>query len=177
MSFRNLAGRVRYRLTLPLFVKELTEASSRRRTYIVRAVYAGLLFLLAVLFARDVLFPAGDAFAVLGEGGRLFLTVMFIQFGGVYLFLPAITSGAITAEKERNTLGLLLLTKLTPTKIVVEKYLGRVFPMLCLALLSLPLLAVAYGLGGLAGGLLFEGFVRLVATILMIGAVGIACSA
>ncbi|MGC1274173.1 MAG: ABC transporter permease subunit [Planctomycetaceae bacterium] len=177
MTLRSIAGRLRSRLTLPLFVKELTEASSRRRTYIVRAVYGGLLFLLAVLFARDVLFPAGDAFAVLGGGGKLFLTVMLIQFGGVYLFLPAMTAGAITAEKERNTLGLLFLTKLSPTKIVFEKYLGRVFPMLCLALLSLPLLAVAYGLGGLDGQMLFEGVARLLATILMVGAVGIACSA
>lgn len=177
MTIRDRLSHLRARLALPLFVKELTEASSRRRTYIVRTVYAGLLFLLAVLFARDVLFPAGDAFSVLGRGGTLFLTVMLIQFGGVYLFLPAMTAGSITAEKERNTLGLLFLTKLSPTKIVLEKYFGRVFPMLCLALLSLPLLAVAYSLGGLDGGMLFEGVVRLLTTILMVGAVGIACSA
>lgn len=177
MTFRNLMGRLRSRLTLPLFIKELTEASSRRRTYIVRTIYAGTLFLLAVMFARDALFPGGDAFAMLGSGGKLFLTVMLIQFGGVYLFLPAMTAGSITAEKERNTLGLLLLTKLSPTKIVLEKFLSRMFPMLCLALLSLPLLAVAYSLGGLEGTMLFEGVVRLAATILMVGAIGIACSA
>ena len=57
---REVAGRLRGRLSLPLFIKELTEASARRRTYVVRAVYAGTLFLLAILFARDVLFPSGD---------------------------------------------------------------------------------------------------------------------
>lgn len=174
---RAVAGRLRGRLSLPLFIKELTEAAARRRTYVVRTVYAGTLFLLAILFARDVLFPEGDAFTVLGRGGELYAIVMLIQFGGVYLFLPAITAAAITAEKERNTLGLLFLTKLSPTKIVLEKYLGRVFPMLCLTLLSLPLLGVAYTLGGLDFSLLFEGVVRLAATILMIGAIGIACSA
>jgi ABC-type transport system involved in multi-copper enzyme maturation permease subunit len=174
---RERITRLRAKLALPLFVKELTEASARRRTYVVRTLYAGALFLLAVLFARDVLFPTGEAFAVLGRGGELFGTVMLIQFGGVYLFLPALTAASITAEKERNTLGLLLLTKLSPTKIVLEKFLSRVFPMLCLAALSLPLLGVAYTLGGLDFPMLFEGVARLVATILMIGAIGVACSA
>lgn len=177
MSVRDRLNRARARLALPLFVKELTEAAARRRTYVVRTVYAGSLFLLAILFARDVLFPTGDAFAVLGRGGELYAIVMLIQFGGVYLFLPALTAASITAEKERNTLGLLLLTKLSPTKIVLEKYLGRVFPMLCLTLLSLPLLGVAYTLGGLELSLLFEGVLRLAVTILMIGAIGVACSA
>lgn len=177
MRFRDRLGRLRAKVALPLFVKELTEAAARRRTYVARTVYAGTLFLLAILFARDVLFPTGDAFAVLGRGGELYATMMLIQFGGVYLFLPALTAASITAEKERNTLGLLLLTKLSPTKIVLEKYLGRVFPMLCLTLLSLPLLGVAYTLGGLEFSLLFEGVVRLATTILMIGAIGVACSA
>lgn len=177
MGLRDRLNRARAKLALPLFVKELTETAARRRTYVVRTAYAGTLFLLAVLFARDVLFPEGDAFTVLGRGGELYATVMLIQFGGVYLFLPALTAASITAEKERNTLGLLLLTKLSPAKIVLEKYLGRVFPMLCLTLLSLPLLGVAYTLGGLEFSLLFEGVVRLAVTILMIGAIGVACSA
>jgi ABC-type transport system involved in multi-copper enzyme maturation permease subunit len=163
-------------MALPLFVKDLTEAASRRRTYVLRTLYAGLLFVLALIFARDVLFAFGDGFAVLGRGGKVYMTVMLIQFGGVYLFLPAFTTASITAEKERNTLGLLFLTKLSPTKIVLEKFLGRIFPMLSLALLSLPLLGVAYTLGGLDAPLLVEGFVRLIATIIMVGAIGIACS-
>lgn len=177
MTLRERLLRARGKLALPLFVKELTEASARRRTYVIRTLYAGALFVLAILFARDVLFPTGEAFAVLGRGGELFATVMMIQFGGVYLFLPALTAASVTAEKERNTLGLLLLTKLSPTKIVLEKFLSRVFPMVCLTALSLPLLGVAYSLGGLEFQLLFEGVVRLFATILMIGAIGVACSA
>jgi len=177
VTARERIDRLRGRIALPLFVKDLTEAASRRRTYVLRSLYAGVLFVLAVIFARDVLFPYGDGFAVLGRGSKLYMTVMLIQFGGVYLFLPAFTAAAITAEKERNTLGLLFLTKLSPTKIVLEKFLGRTFPMLSLALLSLPLLGVAYTLGGLDSPLLIEGFVRLVATIVMIGAIGIACSA
>lgn len=177
MTSRERLDRLRGRLALPLFVKDLTEAASRRRTYVLRSLYAGVLFVLALIFARDVLFPYGDGFAVLGRGSEVYMTVMWIQFGGVYLFLPAFTAASITDEKERNTLGLLFLTKLAPTKIVLEKFLGRIFPMLSLALLSLPLLGVAYTLGGVDSPLLVEGFVRLVATIIMVGAIGIACSA
>ena len=172
-----LINSVRRTCTLPLLARELTEAAARRRTYIVRAVYASFLFILALVYSRNVLFASGDRFNVLGRGDELFLTVVLTQFAGIYLFLPAMTCAAITSEKERNTLGLLFLTRLSPAKIIVEKFLGRVFPMVSLLLLSLPLFGIAYTLGGLESSLIWEAIVRLLATTLMIGAIGIAASA
>lgn len=176
MTARLLAnlGRI---FTLPLLARELTEASARRRTYVIRSVYASLLFIAALIFTRNVIFAVGDRFNVLGRGDGLFIIVAIIQIAGIYLFLPAMTCASITSEKERNTLGMLFLTRLTPTKIIVEKYLGRVFPMLSLMLLSLPLFGISYTLGGLEAYLIWEGIIALFVTTLLVGAVGIAASA
>ncbi|MFN9037956.1 MAG: hypothetical protein ACK5YO_16755, partial [Planctomyces sp.] len=52
-------------------------------------------------------------------------------------------------EKERKTLGLLFVTRLSPLVIVLEKPGSRLLPMLTLLLITFPMLAFAYSLGGL----------------------------
>ena len=39
-------------------------------------------------------------------------------------------ASAISQEKERDTLGLLFLTDLTPWELTLQKYIGRLIPML-----------------------------------------------
>lgn len=60
-----------------------------------------------------------------------------------------IVAGVITMEKERKTLGLLFVTRPSPLMIVLEKPGSRLLPMLTLLLITFPMLAFAYSLGGL----------------------------
>ncbi|WP_230685503.1 hypothetical protein, partial [Streptococcus pneumoniae] len=62
--------------------------------------------------------------------------------------MPAMSVGAITLEKEKNTLTLLFLTRLGPWTILFEKYLARVVNMASYLLITLPLFGIAYSLGG-----------------------------
>ena len=139
-----------WHLGLPLLAKELTEQAVRRRTYVVRTVYACLLFgAVFLMFYDRVGRNIGSPTAVLGHGREMFAAIIGLQFTGIYLFMPAITCGVLTLEKEHNSLGLLFLTRLGPWTIVLEKYLGRLVPMLTFLLLSMPLLAFTYTFGGL----------------------------
>src|SRR5262245_15152071 len=107
---------------LPLLEKELIEQAARKRTYIVRIVYASLLFLVAFLiFYEELRAGATSPLAVLGRGKEMFNYLVSLQFAGVYLFMPAITCGVITQEKERDSLQLLLITRLGPWTILFEK--------------------------------------------------------
>lgn len=166
------------KIGLPLLMKELREQSARRRTYVVRACYAVLLLLGAYLFYRD--FAAryrGSYFAMLGQGDELFNMLVGIQFAGIYLFLPALAAGVITAEKERNTFGTLLLTRLSPWTILFEKYLSRILPMFGMLLISLPPMAVAFALGGISTQEIHRAVWGLGLTILQVGAWSLFCSA
>ncbi len=162
---------------LPLLVKELVEQAARRRTYIVRVVYAALLFFaFGVYFYGEVAGYIGS-YRLLGVGRSMFEFLLNIQFAGIYVFLPAMVSGAITYEKERRQLELLFITDLTPWEIVLQKLGGRLLPMFTFLLLSLPLMAVCYTLGGvtsgglaLAAGVLFTTCVQVGAFALMISA-------
>jgi hypothetical protein len=166
------------RLGLPLLLKELVELAARRRTYVVRVVYATLLFLFGMLIYHAIIGrQSGNPFAVLGHGQELFMFVVIIQFMGIYLFMPAMTCSVVTSEKERNSLGLLFLTRLGPWAILLEKYLSRVIPMLAFLLLSLPLLVIAYSLGGITQAFLWAGFWLLAVTVFQVGAIALFCSA
>jgi ABC-type transport system involved in multi-copper enzyme maturation permease subunit len=129
-------------------MKDLTELAARRRTYVVRTVYAILLFAAFALFFMAEISRRGLHYNLLGAGKDLLEGVTIMQLVGVYLFLPAMVAPAIAGEKERGTLALLFTTDLGPWEILIQKYLSRLAPMFMFLLLSLPLMAVAYSLGG-----------------------------
>lgn len=162
----------------PLLYRELTELSAQRRTYVLRVLYAFALFIATYFLFADVL-GSGDAdpFARLGRGREVYLRLTALQAVGVLLFMPAMTSSVITFEKERNSLALLLLTKLGPWKIVLEKLLSRLVPMCTFLLLALPLTAAAYSMGGVTAFELWAGFTFLVMLAAQVGSVAVMCSA
>ena len=169
--------RLATRYRLPLLAKELVEQAARRRTYTVRVAYACMLFAASALFYLEIASRGmSNPFAVLGQGRQIFEAVVYLQFMGIYAFMPAITCGIITLEKERNSLGLLLLTRLGPGAIVLEKFLGRVVTMLTFLLLSVPVLVVAYTMGGVTPSALGVAIWLLMVTVLQVGALATLCS-
>ena len=163
---------------LPLLGKELLEQAARKRTYVVRVLYASLLFFVAYLMFYETLRAgAVSPMAALGRGREMFDILVGLQFGGIYLFMPAITCGVIAHEKERASLQLLFLTRLGPWTILFEKLLSRLIPMTGFLLLSLPLLAYAYALGGISPERLGTGIWLLLITIFKVGAIALCCSA
>lgn len=164
-------AKLRQRVTLPLLTKELVEMAARRRTYVMRVVYAALLFLVFGAMLYSLVDQAGASpTSVLGHGRELFVMLVVLQFVGIYLFLPAMMCSAITAEKERDAMQLLLITDLRPWEILFSKLVGRLVPMLTFLLLSLPLLAIVYAFGGLSQGLIGASVIALAATIFQVGA-------
>lgn len=161
---------------LPLLTKELIEQSARKRTYIVRTLYAVILYGIALWYFRSqTRFVTG--FSILGQGRQLYSAIAMLEFWGIFLFLPAMTCSVLTAEKERDTLGLLLLTKLGPWTIIFEKLFSRLVPMATFVLLSLPLLAIAYSLGGIETEDIVKLMWVLAVTALQVGSFSVLCSA
>ncbi len=166
--------RIRRACEFPLLVKELKEMAARPRTYLIRFGYALVLFGVAyVLFYGGT----GSNIAIAaGPQSTLFEQLVRFQLWGICLFLPAVTAGAITIEKEREALGLLLLTAMSPFSIVLQKFLSRLIPMLSFVLLSFPLMAVAYSYGGVTARHFWMGLEYLVVVCALVAAVSIICS-
>lgn len=165
----------RLRLDWPLLGKELIEQAARKQMYVMRVTYALVLIgAFCFYYARHL---AEGPVMVLGRGMTAFSFLAGAQFFTIFLFLPPLMAGAIAQEKERDTLGLLFLTDLTPWEFVLQKYVGRLIPMMTLLFLSLPLLAVAYSLGGVPISVLLSTAETLFFTCIAVGALALECSA
>jgi len=179
-------------IELPLLRRELTELAQRRRTYVLRSVTA-LLLLGGVMYALVFIVPglnlwmmaptplstamSGRDTGMLGSGGRLFSFLVPVLFLAIPALMPALCSTAIAAEKEQNTFGTLLLTRLSPWAIVIEKLASRIIPMLTLLLLVSPVLAYLYSLGGVDPGLMFGSVCLLFCDCLLYASVSLFLSA
>ncbi|MFW6162758.1 MAG: hypothetical protein ACODAJ_08290 [Planctomycetota bacterium] len=166
----------RLKAPLPLLGKELVEQAARRRTYVLRTVCAVLLFVVFGVVAHDLFERARYGLAQLGRGREMFEALIYLQFVGVLLFQPALMSGVLAGEKERQSLSLLLLTDLRPSEILFQKYVSRLIPMFTILLLALPLLGLSYAFGGLTTTYLKTGVYVLVITSLQVGALALLCS-
>lgn len=173
--WRSATGWVGSFTNLPLLSKELWEQAAQPRTYQFRLAY-GLLLLVLSLWQFLPMVWSGQA-ARIGAGADFFRLLMFMQLLGLYAVIPLTTCGCLTAEKERNTLQLLLITTLSPEKIVLQKFLGRLTPILTYLSLSFPVLALAYSLGGVSVPALWGGGLILLITAIQLTALAVACSA
>ncbi len=170
---------------LPLLRRELIELSNRRRTYIVR--FLGAIIILSIVMMQyfrvmetisQATNPAGGWVAnkFNGSGGVIFNALVPMLFHSVQLLMPALICGAVTIEKERNTLGTLFVTRLSPMTIILEKLASRLVPMLTFLLLTFPVLAFVYSLGGVDTTVLLSTLWLLLCECVFYASIGLLCS-
>ena len=136
--------------SMPLLVRELTRQAARKRTYVFRVILILTALAAAIYGLKDVVTTGSpNQVLSLGQGKDLFWLLVGIQYVITYVFLPAYCAGLITSEKEHDTLQLLLVTKISPTSIILEKSLSRLVPFASLLAIGAPVLAVAYSHGGI----------------------------
>jgi ABC-type transport system involved in multi-copper enzyme maturation permease subunit len=164
---------------LPLLTRDLTKQAGQARHYVFRTAFATVLLTLGFLYLRRLLAEqsALGPLAALGSGPQLFNTVVFLEAFAILVFVPALSCGAIAGEKERNTLSILLTTRLGPATIVVEKLLSRLVLIFSLLLLSLPLFAFAYTMGGLSLEYMLRAVLWLAGISVLVATLALMCSA
>ena len=84
----------------------------------------------------------------------------------VAFLAPASTAGAISLEREKQTLELLVATPITSLAIVLGKLLSALVYVWLLIAASIPLTAVVFVYGGVAPEDVLRGYVVLVVTAL-----------
>ncbi|MHB9133633.1 MAG: hypothetical protein ACYDBB_21425 [Armatimonadota bacterium] len=178
-----IVERMGARLTLPVLMKE-----SRSRMRGVRGQV--LLFLttaLAIVVGLIIIVPEWDNFGdgldmssggnqMAAAGKALFIGLIILQGIICTLVTPALTAGAISIEREQQTLDLLLLTRLSSTNIVLGKLLSSVSFVMMILFSALPVAAISFILGGVDPGQLFWSLAVILASVLLFGAIALHCS-
>ena len=94
----------------------------------------------------------------------------------VVFLAPSSTAGAISLEREKQTLELLAATPISSLAIVLGKLLSALVYVFLLIAASIPLTAVVFVFGGVAPEDVLRGYIVLIVTALGLGSFGLFCS-
>ncbi|MGZ0049598.1 ABC transporter permease [Brevibacillus gelatini] len=156
----------------PILVKELRERFRSRKTVCILAVY------LLVMGGIPLGFLLTDTLRAeaLGENRNLFLISAAIHYAMVCFVAPALTAGAISGERERQTLHILLTTQLSPTTIVWSKLITSLAFSTLLLVASMPLYSIVMLYGSVSPEQMGQLILFLFVNIFFLGSLGLFCS-
>jgi len=102
-----------------------------------------------------------------------YIVIAFLQLGFIILTSPALTASSISGERERQTLDMILLTKMSPLSIVVGKLLSSLGIVILMIITSFPMFAIALSYCGVSIINLLEVFGFFILISWTIGSVGL----
>jgi ABC-2 type transport system permease protein len=168
-----------------IMTKELRSRMRGRRAFIVLTVYLGILALLTygvyTVIAPNARAMGGvglanaNASALIGQS--VFTALSIFQLILVCFIAPAFTAGQISLEREKQTLDLLVSTPLRPTAIVLGKLAAALAFVVLMIVAALPIVAIVLMYGGATVEDLVRQQVVLLATAVLLGAIGLFYSA
>jgi len=163
-------------------VKELRGRMRGRRAFIILTIYLLLLggFALMVEKVMESTFNVGfggtNAAASPAIGQGIFAALLMLMTLQVVFLAPSSTAGAISLEREKQTLELLVTTPISSLAIVVGKLLSALIYVFLLIAASIPLMAVVFVFGGVGPEDVLRGYIVLIVTALGLGSFGLLCS-
>lgn len=116
----------------------------------------------------------GGVSANYGQG--LFLYLLLFQMVLLTFITPALTAGAISSEREHQTIDLLFVTRIPAFSILWGKLVASMSFVLLLLLLSVPIFSLVFLFGGIELDQVLAAFLVTAVSALTLGIIGIACS-
>ncbi|OEC02746.1 hypothetical protein GY31_06800 [Lysinibacillus sphaericus] len=157
----------------PVLVKEL---KLRFRSF---KSFSGLMFYLAVIcifIAGFLLLTTeftGKGFFRPDTSFMMFAVLTILQMALVLFITPSLTAGAISSEREKQTLNILLTTTQSSTQIIIGKLLSSVAFLVLMLVAGLPLYSLVFLFGGVSPFQLISIFLFYLLTVVAIGSVGV----
>ena len=158
----------------PVFSREIVTTPRRPRFYLSRTVYVASLFMLMctawlVLTGTQVIRNVGD---MARFGTILFQIIAPLQLS-LLLFLSALAAAsAVSQEKDKKTLALLLLTRMTNSELVLGKLLSSLLDVWVMLVAALPLFVLSMLFGGVSVDQIARVYAVTIVTVLAAGSLG-----
>lgn len=159
----------------PVMVKEVRTRMRGRRAFTIVSIH--LIVLSAILALAYIIFSSSLTTVSNLEQRRIFGKVIFgllvwLELVTICFTAPALTSGAISSERERQTFDLLKVTLLSPGRLVFGKYLSALVFIFLLLFSALPLQSLAFIIGGVLTQEILIAILILAVTAIAFCAVG-----
>jgi ABC-type transport system involved in multi-copper enzyme maturation permease subunit len=167
----------------PVLGREVKERFRGVRGWVMLTAYLTLLAIVlflgyqAVAGTTDDPFSGVDATQIARAGRTIFEVLVVFMLVLVLFLVPAITSGAVAGERERQTLVPLQVTLVRPLSIIGGKLGASLAFVGLLVVASLPFLAVTYLVGGVTVTNVLVAVVMVLFTGVVVACIGTASSA
>jgi ABC-type Na+ efflux pump permease subunit len=158
----------------PIFSRELVTAPRRPQHFLYRGVYGTALFVLMctawlVLAGTQIIRSVGD---MAKFGSILFFILAPLQLA-LLTFLAALrAASSVAQEKDKKTLILLLMTRLSNHELVLGKLLASLLDVLVMLVTAAPIFMLLTLFGGVSAAQVARVFAVTLATILAAGSLG-----
>jgi ABC-type transport system involved in multi-copper enzyme maturation permease subunit len=173
-----VASRIAGALDNPIIVMDGVSRMRTWRAPVAISLYLGLLGAFAyAVYAVIAQVQAAPTRGTSDLGTWVFGLTAFFQLSLVCLFAPALASGAISGERERQTFDMLLVSKVSAVGIVLGKLATSVGYMILLVLAALPLFAAVFLFGGIDAQQFVLTQALTVATAITLAAISVCVSA
>lgn len=161
----------------PIIAKELKGRMRSRQGFILMTAYLAFISLVIIsvyLYSADNgSISTTNVYALQEIGKLVFSTVVILEFLMIIFIGPALTSGAISSERERGTFDLLRTTLLSSRALVLGKLGSAVMYLLLLIFTALPLQSLAFFLGGVGMAEMVISIVMLASSTLLFCTLGL----
>lgn len=161
----------------PVYKRETTVSSRSFRTPLIILVFNTILAAVALLnmysVVAQVRVTAEIRYASFLE---LYTFVTTMEFAMLLFIIPALTAGSISGERERQTLELMLTTKMKPFDIIIGKVAASFSTIALLIVSSFPVIALVFIYGGVTISNVVTLLLCYITTALLTGSLGILCS-
>ncbi len=157
----------------PVFRRELRTNLRSWRSFAVVSLYVFLLCLFAGLTLLAIYGGAYNYGFNPREAIKMYAVLSGFQVGFIMIIIPSITCSTISGERERQTLDLILVTKMSTFSIIFGKILSSGSMVVLLILSSLPVYGVVMYYGGVNILQLLGMFGFSLATAIMVGCLSI----
>ncbi|RYG72428.1 ABC transporter permease [Lentibacillus lipolyticus] len=107
------------------------------------------------------------------DSRNLFMLLSMGQLGLIVFITPGLTAGAISGEREKQTLNIMLTTQQSSTSIILSKLFSSILFLTLMLVASLPLYSIVFLYGGVSPQMVFVTFGCQLLTMLTIGSIGI----
>jgi len=158
----------------PVFAREVAISPRRSRLYVARAGYPLILLVLMstawlILTGTQVVRDVGD---LARFGAILFQILSPLQLALAVFFSALLAASAVAQEKDRHTLDLLLITRLSNSELVLGKLLASLLSVVVLLIAGMPVFATFSLFGGVSFAQIGRVFAVTFATVLVAGSLG-----
>lgn len=160
----------------PVLRKEMKLTVRSFRTALMIMIYTGAVAFVTMAVFYGITANSFSRGVDLQSYIYLYVAIAALEAGLLLFIVPSLTASTISGERERQTLDLLLSTKLSPLSIILGKLMSSISKVILLIISTIPMFSIIFIYGGVGIGNVLQIVVFFIVTTIFVGSIGVLIS-